>query len=174
MSRIVWITGLPASGKTSVAKALVAMLRERGHEATLVDSDETREAITPKPTYDPAERALVYRAMAYLAKRLDEAGTIPVVAATAHARELRDEVREVAGGLFLVHASAPLAVCEARDPKGLYQRARVQEEGAMPGVHVRYEAPSDADLEVDTGGDDAARAARNVLDALVRRGALGS
>ncbi len=172
MSRVVWITGLPASGKTTVARELVAMLRERGLEATLVDSDETREIITPNPTYEAAERALVYRAMAYLAKRLDDAGTIPVVAATAHARELRDEVRKVAGGLFLVHASAPLAVCEARDPKGLYERARSQSDGAMPGVHVRYEPPSDADLEVDTGGDDAARAARAVLEALDRRGTL--
>lgn len=173
MSRVVWITGLPASGKTSVAKALVALLRERGLEATLVDSDETREVITPNPSYDAGERALVYRAMAYLAKRLDDAGTIPIVAATAHARELRDEVRKIAGGLFLVHASAPLATCEARDPKGLYERARAQGEGAMPGVHLRYEAPNDADLEIDTGGDDVSRAARSVLDALDRRGTLG-
>ncbi len=170
MSRVVWITGLPASGKTSLARALVALLRERGVDATLVDSDETRSVITPQPTYEAAERMLVYRAMAYLAKRLDESGTVPVVAATAHARELRNEVRQIAGGLFLVHASAPLAVCEARDPKGLYERARAQEDGAMPGIHVRYEPPDDADLEVDTGGDDPDGAARRVLDALDHRG----
>lgn len=172
LSRVVWLTGLPASGKTTLARAIVATLTARGVPATLVDSDETRAVLTPRPTYDPAERALFYRALAYLARRLDEAGVVPIVAATAHSRATRDEARSITGGLFLVHTRAPLSVCEARDPKNLYRDAHARERGSMPGVHVPYEPPADADLEVDTTSDTPAAGAQAVIDALTQRGIL--
>jgi adenylylsulfate kinase len=147
---ICWITGRPASGKTTLGRAVVAAIEARGARATLVDSDEVREDITPNPTYSAEERAIVYRAIAYVARRLAEQGVIAIVSATAHEESLREAAREVAGPFVLVHARCPLEVCEARDPKGIYARARASAVGTVPGVHVPYREPIDADLTVDT------------------------
>lgn len=158
---IVWITGLPASGKTTLAKRIVAMIR-----GVLIDSDEVRSVITPKPSYSQEERMLVYAAIAYTARRLNEAGKIAVVAATAHDKALRARIREICGPIVLVYAKCPLPICEARDPKGLYRRARENEHGTMPGIHVPFDDPADADLVIDTSHleeDVLDRAARRVL-----------
>ncbi len=141
---IVWITGRPASGKTTLARRVV-----EAAGGVLVDSDEVRRAITPHPTYTADERAIVYRSIAYLARRMHDAGLFPVVAATAHDPALRAAAREVCGDVFLVLADCPLEVCEARDPKELYRAAR-SGGGTMPGVHVPWVDPSDADLVVAT------------------------
>lgn len=163
--RVAWITGRPASGKTTLARRVVAALEERGRRATLVDSDEVREAITPQPTYAPEERLLVYRAIAYVAKRTAECGVVPIVAATAHEPALRAAARAIVPSLLLVHARCPLEVCEARDPKGLYRRARSAAHGAMPGVHVPWIEPDDADVVIDTDRE----VPRSVIEALIAR-----
>lgn len=150
MSRVIWITGRPASGKTTLGRALVTALRERGTRATLVDSDDVRGAITPHPTYSADERAMVYRAIAYVARRLADEGVVVVVAATAHEEALRRAAREVSGSWFLIYARCSPETAERRDPKGLYRTARAATHGAMPGVHVLFEEPTDADLIVDT------------------------
>jgi len=147
---VIWITGRPASGKTTLAKRLVVALEARGHRATLIDSDEVRAVITPHPTYSPEERSIVYRAIAYLARRASEWSVVPVVAATAHDPELRAAARAIVPDMLLVHARCPLSVCEARDPKGLYRRARANPVGAMPGIHVPWFEPDDADVVIDT------------------------
>ncbi|MBI2391719.1 MAG: adenylyl-sulfate kinase [Deltaproteobacteria bacterium] len=142
---IAWITGRPASGKTTLGRRVVAALEG---------------AITPTPRYTAEERAIVYRAIAYVARRLDEQGVIAVVAATAHHPALRAAAREVCGPMLLVFARCPAEVCEARDPKGLYRRARAAAQGTMPGVHESWIDPEDADAVVDTD--------REVDDATVR------
>lgn len=147
---IAWITGRPASGKTTLGRRVVAALEGRGRRATLVDSDEVRAAITPTPSYRAEERAVVYRAIAYVARRLDEQGVIAVVAATAHEPSLRAAAREVCGPMLWILARCPPEVCEARDPKGLYRRARAAARGTMPGVHEPWTDPDDADVVVDT------------------------
>lgn len=150
MSHVVWITGRPASGKTTLGRALVTALRERGTRAALVDSDDVRAAVTPQPTYSADERAMVYRAIAYVARRLADEGVVAIVAATAHEEALRRAAHEVCGSWFLIYARCSPETAERRDPKGLYRTARAATHGAMPGVHVRFEEPADADLVVDT------------------------
>jgi adenylylsulfate kinase len=147
---VLWITGRPASGKSTLARALAEELASRRIHAAVVDSDEVRAAITPEPRYTPEERELVYRAVAYLAARLAQEGIAAIVAATSHAAEYRRWAREMCPGWFLVYARCSPAVCEARDPKGLYRRARADERLPLPGVGVPYEEPADADLIIDT------------------------
>jgi adenylylsulfate kinase len=118
--------------------------------ATVVDSDEVRAAITPEPRYTAEERALFYRALAYVAARLAWEGIIAVVAATAHEATYRRWARGLCPDLFLVYARCPLAVCEERDPKGLYRRARADDGSTLPGIGVPYEEPTDADYIIDT------------------------
>lgn len=157
-----WITGRPASGKTTLGQALVDALRAAGRASELVDSDEVRRALTPHPTYADDERRIVYRSIAYVARRLSEVSIIPIVAATAHDGALRAAVREVCGAMLFIHADCPLEVCEARDPKGLYRVARAGP-GRMPGVHLPWVDPTDADFVVRT--DQAI--AQGVLDQLL-------
>jgi adenylylsulfate kinase len=116
----------------------------------VVDSDEVREAITPEPRYTAEERALFYRALAYMAARLAQEGIIPVVAATAHEAAYRRWARELCPNLFLAYARCPQTVCEARDPKALYRQARADPGTTLPGVGVPYEEPTDADYTIDT------------------------
>ena len=163
MTTVVWITGRPASGKTTLGRRLVRALCELGVRATLLDSDEARASITPRPTYVPEERALFYRALAFTAATLAREGIVSVVAATAHDASLRAELRVMLDDLFLVHARCPLDVCEARDPKGLYRAARARRGGTFPGVDVPYDEPHDADVVVDT----AREVSPGDLDALV-------
>ena len=172
MSRVVWITGRPASGKTTLARAIVGELTRLGAHATLVDSDEVRAVLTPEATYTAEERRLVYRTIAYIAHRLDVAGTLPVVAATANDESLRAEAKRITGGHTLVLADAPLATCESRDPKGLYRRAREGLSATLPGVGVPFERPGDADLVVDTTNEPPELAARRVVEWLRHRGKL--
>lgn len=147
---VLWITGRPASGKSTLAQRLVDELRRRGVRATRIDSDEVRAIITPEPRYTPEERALFYRALAYLAARLAQEGIVAVVAATAHEEEYRRWARTLCPLWLLVYARCPLAVAEARDPKGLYRRARADAHTTLPGVGVPYEEPADADYTLDT------------------------
>src|SRR5205823_13773299 len=160
---VIWITGRPASGKTTLARALAAELPSRGVQATVVDSDEVRAVLTPEPRYTPEERALFYRCLAYLAARLAQEGIVAIVAATAHDAAYRRWAREMAPGWFLVYARCPLEICEARDPKGLYRQARAAKGTTLPGVGVPYEEPTDADYVIDTSAPLAPEAVRALL-----------
>jgi adenylylsulfate kinase len=166
---VLWITGRPASGKSTLARALVEELVARGRRATVVDSDEVRAVITPEARYTPEERALFYRALAYVAARLAGEGIVAVVAATAHEAAYRRWAREISPGWFLVYARCPPAVCEARDPKGLYRRARADVGTTLPGVGVPYEEPEDADWVVDTDAVVTGEQVRAVVEAFLAR-----
>jgi adenylylsulfate kinase len=167
---VIWITGRPASGKSTLARALTDEFAARSIRASVVDSDEVRAAITPEPRYTPEERELVYRAVAYLAARLAREGIVAIVAATSHAAEYRRWAREICPGFFLVYARCPPEVCEARDPKGLYQRARADEQTTLPGVGVPYEEPADADRVVDTAVPVTTAQTRGMVDAFLSQG----
>jgi adenylylsulfate kinase len=166
---VIWITGRPASGKSTLARALADEFAARSICASVVDSDEVRAAITPKPRYTPKERELVYRAVAYLAARLAREGIVAIVAATSHRAEYRRWARAICPSFFLVYARCSLEVCEGRDPKGLYQRARADEQTTLPGVGVPYEEPADADRVVDTAVPLTAAQTRGIVDAFLRQ-----
>jgi adenylylsulfate kinase len=169
VSRVVWITGLPASGKTTLGRRVVDALRARGERATLLDSDEARRAITPAPTYAPDERLLFYRALAFTAASLARNSIVPVVAATAHDAALRDAIRAIVDEPLLVFARCPLEICERRDPKGLYRTARAHGEGNFPGVHVAFVEPHDADFVIDTSAVVTQAEIDRLVDAIAPR-----
>ena len=149
---VIWITGRPASGKTTLGRRLVEAIRQAGYRATLIDSDEVRRVVTPHPSYTDEERALFYRAMAYTASRLAAEGVVPVVAATAHRRRYIQWARQICPTLRLIYARCPLEVCQQRDPKGLYARAQDDPDNTLPGVGVAFEEPLTPDVVIDTAG----------------------
>ena len=156
---IVWFTGLPSSGKTTLARRVHARLAQAGRAAVVLDSDEVRDLLDTH-TYGPADRDRFYRALGGLAALLAKQAVVVLVAATAPRRIDRERAREVAGGpdavpFVEVWVRTPLAECEARDPKGLYAAARRGETHELPGVGAPYEPPRSPDVTAEGGFDDA-------------------
>jgi adenylylsulfate kinase len=175
MAWVIWLTGLPGSGKTTLARAAAEALRRGGRRVRVLHLGELRRVVTPRPTYDDAERELVYAALAYLARVLWEEGISVLVDATAHRRAYRDRARALIPGFAEVYLRCPLAVCEMREavrdadlaPPGIYAAGRAR--GApVPGLVVPYEVPERPELTMDTGRLPLEEAAARLCD-LARR-----
>jgi adenylylsulfate kinase len=160
---VVWITGLPASGKSMLAARLLARLRELGRCVAVLDGDDVRAALDPAPGYDPAARDAFYRTLARLAATLARQGHVVLVPATAPRRSQRAAARAAAPRFLEVHVATSLAECERRDPKGLYRRARRGEAPDLPGLGAAYEPPLAADVVASGGEDEQAVAATLAL-----------
>lgn len=152
---VVWITGLPSAGKSTLAEALLGELRERGGSACLLDGDRVRASLVPAPGYSPTERANFYETLARLAALLASQGLLVIVAATANRRVFRERARELAPRFLEVWVDTPLEECAKRDAKGLYAASQSGDAQGLPGRDESYEAPSRADV-VAHGGNDGA------------------
>ncbi len=150
MSVVVWFTGLPSSGKSTLARRVLAALREKDTACCLLDSDELREAMVPRHGFDPEGRHAFYATASRLAGLLARQGLITLVAATANLRVYRKMGRDAAPKFLLVYVATPLAECKRRDAKELYARAEAGELAHVPGVDVPYEPPSQPDV-IDDG-----------------------
>jgi len=170
----VWLTGLPASGKSTVAHALAADLAGKGIRAAVLESDAVRREISPQPKYDDVERDAFYATLAYLARMLVLHGVPVIVDATANRRAYRDRARQAIPRFLEVHVICPLAVCQARDPKGIYRRGAEGTAENVPGVSAPYEPPLAPEVVVDGVRDDPAAAARRIVSALMEKGFLPS
>jgi adenylylsulfate kinase len=153
---VVWITGRPASGKSTFARRLAAQLRVGGASCVVLDGDEVRDALLSPPGCGPEEREAFYQALARLAAMLSRQGTCVIVAATAHRRSYREFARSVAPRYLEVHVTTPLEECERRDPKGLYALARDGAAVGVPGLDEPFEAPVAPDVTAQDGEDERA------------------
>jgi len=168
----VWLTGLPASGKSTVARALAAELAGKGVRAALLESDAVRREIAPNAGYYDADRDAFYATLAYLARALVLHGVPVIVDATANRRTYRDRARDAIPGFLEVHVRCPLAVCRERDPKGIYRRGAEGTAKNVPGVSAPYEPPLLPEVVVDGERDDPALAAGRIVAELERKGFL--
>jgi adenylylsulfate kinase len=164
---VLWLTGLPSSGKSTLARLLCDLLREqRGLQTQLLDSDALRRVLTPDPAYTPAERDWFYDVLVFLAVLLANNGVNVVIAATGARRAYRDAARQRLPRFAEIHVHCPVDVCRRRDPKGLWQKV---EEGAiarLPGADVPYEAPLNPQARIDTSQTDPQAAAQSILHQL--------
>ena len=151
-----WVTGLPAAGKSTLARRIRDRLAAEGRPAVLLDGDAVRAALVPAPGYDDAAREAFYETLGNLALAIADQGLVAVVAATAHRRVFRDRVRARAARFVEVFVDVPAAVCAARDAKGLWARARAGDAPALPGAGVPYEAPPAPEVVASGGEDDGA------------------
>lgn len=162
--RAVWITGLPACGKTTLANALVHALRRRGEVAIALDGDDLRPFVFAAGAgYDPEARDRFYGLLTHLARLGAEGGATVVVSATAHRRAWRDAARAAIPRFCEVFIDADAATCAARDPKGLWRAAAEGRITALPGAGVEYERPAHPEVIV---GAELSRAA--ALDRVMR------
>ncbi len=168
----VWLTGLPASGKSGIARALAEILEGKGIRAAVLDSDAVRREITPCATYGETERDAFYATLAYLARELSSHGVPVVVAATANRKAYRDRARAEIPRFLEVYVRCPLAVCRARDPKGIYRRGAEGSAPNVPGLTSPYEPPETPEVVVDGDRDPPAESARRIVLALEAKGFL--
>ncbi len=151
---VVWLTGKPSSGKSTLAKKIAERLGELSVPSAVLDGDQVRAALVPKPGYDEASRDCLYETLANLAALLAGQGFIVLVAATAHLRSFRARARERAPAFLEVYVNATQVEVEARDAKGLYRAAENGAVSSLPGKNVAYEEPLHPDV-VASGGLDA-------------------
>jgi adenylylsulfate kinase len=159
MSFAVWLTGLPASGKSAIARELVGLLHERGTEASVLESDVMRTQLTPFASYDDADRDFFYGALVEIGVLIFQKRPV-VFDATANRRAYRDAARKRIEQFAEVFVDTPLETCRARDPKGLYRQ----------GMTIAYEPPLAPELVVGGAGGAPAAAAEKIVALLRRRG----
>jgi adenylylsulfate kinase len=171
VSWAVWITGLPGSGKSAVARAAATAIRARGEAVALLELDEMRRLVTPAPSYSDVERELVYRGLVYVAATLVAAGVPVVIDATGHRQEWRDLARATIPAFAEVQLLCPVDVCRERErlrvpgnaPIGIYARSG-QAGARVPGVDVPYEPAAVPELTIDTTVETPAAAAVRIAD----------
>lgn len=161
---VLWLTGLSGAGKSTVAMTAQRALFGRGRQVTVLDGDNLRHGINRDLGFSDADRAENIRRIAEVAKLMAESGQIVLVSAISPLRVHRDLARSIVGGGFReIFVQADLATCEARDPKGLYKRARNGEIAQFTGVSAPYEAPPRADLVLDTAKQGLAQTAADLV-----------
>ena len=165
----VWITGLPSSGKSTLAATLARQLASRDVDVAVLESDALRRVFTPRPVYDEAERDTFYQALAYVGKLLVKHGVPVIFDATANRRIYRDRVRREISRFLEVYLDCPLKVCVQRDPKGIYKRGQAGDTGTVPGLQVAYEPPDQPDVVVRGDSETAEAGAELVLAKLIER-----
>ncbi len=146
---VLWFTGLSGSGKSTIADQVYTVLKDRHVKVERLDGDEIR-AIFPDTGFAREERVAHIVRVGYLAAVLERNGVCSVVSLVSPYREARDRVRALCRRFIEVHVSTPLSVCESRDVKGLYAKARRGEIRSFTGIDDPYEDPERPDLVIDT------------------------
>jgi bifunctional enzyme CysN/CysC len=166
----IWLTGLPASGKSTVGRIIEQLLVSDGYSAYLLDGDNLRHGLCGDLGFDEHDRAENVRRVGEVACLLADAGTVAIVSLVSPYQAHRDLARKAHERqdlpFFEVYVSTPLEECETRDPKGLYQRARKKEILQMTGIDAPYEEPHLPDVEIDTTKASAQDCAQYILDAI--------
>lgn len=171
----VFFTGLSGAGKSTIATALVTRLEQAGRVVSLLDGDAIRKHLTSELGFSRAHRELNVTRIGFVAAEVTRCGGAVVCAAIAPYDDARQSVRQMierVGDFLLVYVATPLEVCERRDPKGLYVKARAGLIQEFTGVSDPYEPPADADLVIDTATISVDAAVDRVLARLVDRGLL--
>ena len=149
---VVWFTGLPSSGKSTLAQRLAAALRREQRAACLLDGDEVRAALVPAPGYDAASREAFYATLAGLAALVAKQGLVAIVAATANRQSYRARARALAPRFIEVHLDVGVEVCAERDAKGLYAASKDGAVATLPGAGASYEPPPEPEVVAHGGG----------------------
>jgi adenylylsulfate kinase len=171
---VLWLTGLPSSGKSTLACAVESLLFKRGCHTYILDGDNIRHGLNKNLGFSPEDRKENIRRIGEVAKLFADAGTIVMTAFISPYREDRDSSRKLLppGGFMEIYCKCPVEVCEKRDPKGLYKKARAGQIKDFTGVDAPYEAPLNAEIVVNTDKDGIEKSAEQVLACLEEKGII--
>ncbi len=172
----IWFTGLSGSGKSTIAVAAEAALREEGRLTYILDGDNVRQGLNSNLGFSPEDRTENIRRIGEVAKLFTDAGVIVLTAFISPYRADRDQVREImAGGDFLeVHVSADVETCEKRDVKGLYAKARAGEIPEFTGISAPYEEPEKPEVVLDSAAQSVEESVDQLLGFLRDKGYLSA
>ena len=169
---VIWFTGLSGSGKSTVANQVAAHLHQSGRITYVLDGDNIRHGLNKNLGFSPADRQENIRRIGEVAKLFADAGLITTTAFISPYRQDRDAVRDIMppDRFIEVFVDCPLEVCESRDPKGLYKKARAGELKGFTGIDAPYEAPQSPELVVNTNELDVAGCTEQVIAYLMEHG----
>jgi adenylylsulfate kinase len=169
---VLWFTGLSGSGKSTVANVVDHLLHKAGKHSFVLDGDNIRMGLNKNLGFSPDDRTENIRRIGEVAKLFASAGAITTTAFISPYRDDRDKVREILddGQFVEIYVNASLETCEARDPKGLYKKARAGEIKGFTGIDAPYEEPENAELVLDSDSKDVETLAQEVLDYLEANG----
>jgi adenylylsulfate kinase len=169
-----WFTGLPASGKSTLAVRVEKILHERGLHTYILDGDNIRHGLNKNLGFSPEDRSENIRRLAEVAKLLRDAGVINLTAFISPYTRERDFARSLSQGddFIEVHIDCPVEVCETRDPKGMYQKARQGIIKEYTGISAPYEIPANPEIRVKTGELSEEESTTMIIDYLVSRGLI--
>ena len=168
----VWFTGLSGAGKTTISKAVAEKLRFQGCKLEILDGDIVRENLTKGLGFSKADRDENIRRIGFVSHLLTRNGVIVLVSAISPYKEIREEVKQKIGDFVEVYVNAPLAVCEERDVKGLYKRARAGEIKNFTGISDPYEAPLNPTIECRTDLEELEESVAKIFNKLEELGYL--
>lgn len=163
-----WLTGLPASGKTTLAKALYEIFKTNGNKVIWLDGDKMRQTISKDLGFSKKDRIENIKRIAHLAQKLNEEGAFVIVSAIAPYEEMRQIIREIVNNYVEVYVKCPLEICKKRDPKGLYKKAEKGEIKNFTGVDDIYEEPYRPDIIVETEKLSIEKSVSKIMDKLKR------
>lgn len=167
----VWFTGLPCSGKTTVAGLLERRLRACGYRVEVLDGDVVRTHLSKGLGFSREDRDTNIRRIGFVCHLLSRNGVIAIAAAISPYRAIRDEVRATMNGDFLeVYAQCPLDTCIQRDVKGMYKKAMAGEIKGFTGVDDPYEPPTAPEVSLETGRETPEASMAKIVSALAQRG----
>jgi adenylylsulfate kinase len=166
MSYAIWITGLPGSGKSTVASAVKKM----APDAVILRMDELRKIVTPEPTYSDSERECVYRSLVFTAKIINQLGHTVIIDATGNKKSWRELARKIIPDFLEIYLKCPLELCMKREktrinthaaPKMIYDKGRAG--WPVPGINIPYEEPEKPALIIDTERESPEDAAEKIM-----------
>lgn len=169
---VVWLTGLSGSGKSTISRFLEKRLLEAGHLAYVLDGDNLRHGLNSDLGFSPEDRTENIRRIGHVAGLFADAGVIAIAAFISPYKSGRRAAREACppGSFVEVFLDVPIEVCEARDPKGLYEKARAGKIADFTGIDAPYEVPESPEVRVDTSAMSPEESVEHVLHALRIRG----
>lgn len=170
----VWFTGLPASGKSTVAREVYQRLYDRGCAVELLDGAEVRESLSRGLGFSRADREENVRRIGYVAKLLSRNGVIAICAAVSPYRSSREEVRRNTTNFLEVHVDCPVPVAEKRDSEGMYAAARRGEIEEFTGVNAPYEAPLTPEVYINSASESVDQGAWKVMRTLEMLGVVSA
>lgn len=172
---VLWFTGLSGSGKSTLANAVAGALFERGLHTYVLDGDNIRHGLNKDLGFSPEDRVENIRRIGEVAKLFVDAGVITLTAFISPYAEDRDKARQINGADFVeIYVKCDLDVCEERDPKGLYKKARAGEIPNFTGISAPYEEPANAELIVNTSHESLEESAARVIAFLQEKGIVAS
>lgn len=168
----IWFTGLSGAGKTTISEQVEIKLREKGYKLEVLDGDIVRTNLTKGLGFSKEDRDENVRRIGFVSHLLTRNGVIVIVSAISPYRAIREEVREKIGNFVEVFVNAPLSVCEGRDVKGLYKKARSGEIKLFTGISDPYESPTNPEIECRTDLEELDESVNKVLQSLEKLGYL--